>query len=93
MAKQRSIAEARSTLPQLIREAEAGESIELTRRGESVAVLIGRDQYDRMTARRRRFSEAWDQFRREVDLTTLDLDPDDIFSDVRDNSPGRDAKW
>lgn len=93
MAKQRSIAEARNTLPQLIREAEAGEAIELTRRGQSVAVLIGRDQYERMAAGRKRFSEAWDEFEREADLKAIDLDPDEIFADVRDPSPGRDIKW
>ena len=91
MAKQKSIAEARSNLPQLIREAEAGESIELTRRGQSVAVLLGREQYERLSAGTRRFSEAWDEFRREVDLSELELDPEEIFSGVRDDEPGRDA--
>ena len=90
MKKQQSIAEARSNLPQLVREAEAGEPIELTRRGESVAVLIGRRQYERLAARARRFSEAWDEFVRDVDLSELAIDPDEIFSGVRDSSPGRD---
>lgn len=92
MAKQRSIAEARNTLPRLIREAEAGEAIELTRRGEGVAVLLGRQQYERLTAGTRRFSEAWDEFSAEIDLAGLDLDPDEIFSGARDRDPGRDAK-
>ena len=35
-----SIAEARRNLPSLIREAESGKAVELTRRGEPVAVLI-----------------------------------------------------
>jgi prevent-host-death family protein len=91
MPKQRSIAEARNNLPQLIREAEAGEAIELTRRGESVAVLIGREQYERLANGTRRFSEAWDDFAREVDLTELAIDPDEVFSGVRDSGPGRDA--
>ena len=42
MARQHSIAEARSSLPSLVREAESGKAVELTRRGEPVAVLIGR---------------------------------------------------
>lgn len=90
MPKQRSIAEARASLPSLIREAEAGDAIELTRRGESVAVLLGREQYERLAAGARRFSEAWDEFTREVDLEDLDLDPDAIFGDARDTTPGRD---
>jgi prevent-host-death family protein len=89
MRKQQSIAEARSNLPQLVREAESGEPIELTRRGESVAVLIGRKQYERLATRSRRFSDAWDEFIREVDLSELAIDPTEIFDDVRDNGPGR----
>jgi prevent-host-death family protein len=91
MAKQRSIAEARSNLPQLIREAEAGEAIELTRRGEGVAVLLGRNQYERLAAGSRRFSEAWDEFVQGVDVAGLDLDPDQIFAVARDG-PGRDPR-
>jgi prevent-host-death family protein len=92
MTKQRSIAEARNNLPQLIREAEAGESIELTRRGESVAVLLGREQYERMAAGTRSFSQAWDEFTREVDLADLDLNPDEMFAGVRDQDAGREPR-
>lgn len=91
MRKQKSIAQARSTLPTLIREAEAGEAIELTRRGESVAILLGREQYERLAAGTRRFSEAWDEFLAESDLRELDIDPDEIFAGVRDASPGRNS--
>jgi prevent-host-death family protein len=91
MPKQQSIAEARSNLPQLVRQAESGEPIELTRRGESVAVLIGRKQYERLSGRTRRFSDAWNEFHRVVELSELAIDPDEIFSDLRDPRPGRDA--
>ena len=37
----------------------------------------------------RRFSEAWNEFTREVDLAELRIDPDEIFNDVRDTRPGR----
>lgn len=90
MRKQRSIAEARSNLPKLVREAESGEPIELTRRGESVAVLIGRKQYERLAGRSVSFSLAWSEFSKNVELSTLAIDPDEIFSDVRDARPGRD---
>jgi prevent-host-death family protein len=91
MRKQQSIAAARSNLPQLVRQAEAGEPIELTRRGESVAVLIGRKQYERLTTGSRRFSEAWKEFTREVELSELEIDPGEVFSDVRDARPGREV--
>ena len=40
MSKTYSIAEARDQLPRLVRAAERGAEVELTRRGEKVAVLI-----------------------------------------------------
>jgi prevent-host-death family protein len=91
MDEQHSIAEARIQLPRLVREAEAGKAVELTRRGEGVAVLIGRQQYERLVARSRRFSEAWDAFSREFDLQELEIDPDEMFAGARDREPGRDA--
>jgi prevent-host-death family protein len=90
MAKH-SIANARMNLPQLVREAESGEAIELTRRGEKVAVLIGLKEFERLTGRPRRFGEALAEFRRSFDLEELNLDPDEIFEGVRDQSPGRDV--
>ena len=91
MGEQHSIAEARSSLPKLVREAESGKAVELTRRGEGVAVLIGRKQYQRLVSRSRRFSEAWDDFIREVELASLEIDPDEVFADVRDDPPGREG--
>ena len=90
MGRRHSIAEARMNLPRLIREAESGKAIELTRRGEGVAVLIGRKQYEQLVSRPRGFAEAWDDFVATVDLQELDIDPDVIFAGVRDTTPGRD---
>ncbi len=89
MGKRHSIADARNNLPTLVREAEAGKPIELTRRGESVAVLLGRKEYERLARRSRRFSEAWREFADEIDLSALGIDPDEIFADTRDTQPGR----
>lgn len=87
--RKHSIAEARMKLPRLVREAEAGKPVELTRRGEGVAVLIGRKQYDRLVSRSRRFSEAWDDFSSMVHLAALEIDPDEVFARARDDRPGR----
>ena len=91
MAKQQSIAEARSSLPSLVREAESGRPVELTRRGEPVAVLIGRRQYLRLTSRYRSFSEAYGEFTRAFALEELAIDPDQVFSGVRDDIHGREV--
>jgi prevent-host-death family protein len=89
MAKQQSIAQARSSLPSLVREVESGRAVELTRRGEPVAVLIGRRQYMRLTSIQRAFSEAYGNFTRDVNLQQLAIDPDEVFAGVRDETRGR----
>lgn len=92
MTDRYSIAEARRNLPTLVRTAESGTAIELTRHGESVAVLIGRKAFERLAAGQRRFIEAYDAFARETDLPTLALNPDEVFGTVRDAVPGRDVE-
>ena len=91
MSEQHSIAEARSNLPNLVKKAEEGKTVELTRRGESVAVLIGRKDYDRLLTRSSRFSNAWDEFVKHVQLAPLEIDPDEVFAGVRDNMAGRET--
>ena len=92
MTEKHSIADARRNLPKLIREAENGKTVELTRRGESVAVLIGHRLYERLAANRRGFVAAYGDFAETVDLSELDLDPDELFEGVRDMSSGRDVR-
>jgi prevent-host-death family protein len=91
MAKRHSIADARAHLPSLVREAESGGMVELTRRGNPVALLIGRRQYERLTSQHPGFSAAYDAFRREADLRGLAIDPDAVFGTVRDRAGGRDV--
>src|SRR6058998_84820 len=92
MAKQHSISEARMNLSSLVTEAESGEAVELTRRGEPVAVLIGRRQYARLRSHRAGFFAAYQTFVREFDLAELSLNPDELFSGVRAESSGREIK-
>ena len=92
MSEQHSIAEASGNLEELVRKAEKGETVELTRQGEAVAVLIGRREYERTNGvPKKSFSEALEEFRRSVDLEELDINPDEIWGDVRDPDPGRDV--
>ncbi len=90
---QYSIAEAKNGLPKLVREAEAGNDIELTRRGKPVAMVVGTRRYERLTANRSSFWESYQQFRQQHDLVALDLDPSEIFDRDRDPSTGRDFTW
>ena len=92
MTEQRSIAEARRNLPTLVREAENGNAVSLTRRGEPVAVLIGHREFERLTLNRRGFADAWRRFAERVDLAELALDPDELFGDAREEGSGRDVR-
>ena len=91
MTKRYSIAEARNNLPALVHDAEAGTPIELTRRGKRVAMLISASDYERLAKGGPSFWSALQAFRKEHDLSELDVDS--IFEDVRDRSPGRGVKW
>jgi prevent-host-death family protein len=93
MVKKYSIAEARDNFTSVVHEAEEGTRVELTRRGKPVAMLVGTEEFEQMTKGAPSFREAYEIFRREHDLVELDIDPDEVFADVRDLSPGRDFTW
>jgi prevent-host-death family protein len=88
---QYSIAQARDQLARLIHNVEKGETAELTRRGQRVAVILSAEAYDRLQNKKNVW-EAVQEFRAKhgVDNWEEDLDIDAIF-DVRDKSPGREV--
>lgn len=86
--KRYSIAEARHNLAAIVHELEAQPLIELTRRGEPVAVLLEIDAYRRLRGGAGGFWELYELFRSSVDASAL-AGPDDPFADLRDPAPGR----
>jgi prevent-host-death family protein len=92
MIKQYSIAEARQNLAALVHEVERASAVELTRRGEPVAILLSIEEYRRLLSKESSFWEAYTRFRGAVDLTQLQIEPD-TFDKVRDPSPGREVVW
>jgi antitoxin Phd len=92
MSKTYSIAEARQNLAAIVHEAERQSPIELTRRGEPVAVLLSIQEYQRLLSARASFWDAYTSFRHSVDLSQLDIEPS-VFEGVRDPSPGREVDW
>ena len=92
MTEQHSIAEARRNLPTLVRGAENGKTVELTRRGEPVAVLIGHRGFERLTSRRQGFSAAWRRFVESEELADLALDPEELFGNAREETSGREVR-
>jgi prevent-host-death family protein len=89
MVKKYSMTEARANFFRMVHEAEEGTQVELTRRGKTVAVLAKVENSEQMPNKKSGFWEAYQKFRREHDLVELNIDPDEIWGDVRDTSPGR----
>jgi len=89
MAQRYSIAEARANLPTLVDDAEAGAAIELTRRGEVVAIMISVNEYERLRSQRIGFQEAYQQFLKKHSPADSGIDAAAFAKQVRDRSPGR----
>jgi prevent-host-death family protein len=88
MSRRYSIADARTSLPTIIDQAEAGERVELTRRGKPVAVIVSLREFERMRGDRPRFGEAYKRFLDNHSLAEVGLD-DDFAATTRDRRPGR----
>lgn len=86
-----SIAEARRSFSSLLREAENGRAVRITRRSKPVALLIGHRESKRIVSDRRDSVEAYEEFSKSHDFEDLDIDPDEVFLGSRDESAGRDV--
>lgn len=87
MSQKYSIAEARSRLPAIIDQAEAGREVELTRRGRPVAVVVSCREFDRLRGKRRHFGDAYKRFLETFSLDEIGLEND--FAAARDRTAGR----
>lgn len=88
MSRRYSIAEARSSLPTIIDQAEAGLEVEVTRRGKPVAVVVSVREFERLRGDRPRFGEAYRNFLTMHSLEEIGLE-DDFVPSTRDKSLGR----
>lgn len=86
-----SIANARASLSEIIDHVEAGEPVELTRRGRSVAVIISCETFERLQSGRPSFGDAYRAFRGRFSLAEVGVD-DELFASARDRSHGRKIK-
>lgn len=93
MIKTFPIAKARDHFTELVRAVEEETVIQLTRRGKLVAILLSPDEYERLQDKQIGFWDAYSEFRHQLDQQAVDLDPDEIFANVRDQTPGREAIW
>jgi antitoxin Phd len=90
MPRKYSIAEARQQFAAIVHELDQAPLIELTRRGQPVAVLLSLEAYQQLTPHTTRFWEAYSAFRSSIVSADL-LDESDPFASLRDRSPGREV--
>ena len=88
MSQRYSIAEARSRLPKIVDQAEAGVEIELTRRGQPVAVVVSHREFERLRGKRLHFRDAYRKFLKTHSLQEVGVD-DDFATSARDRTTGR----
>lgn len=88
MSQRYSIAEARSRLPSIVNQAEAGVEVELTRRGQPVAVLVSRREFERLRGKRLHFGDAYKKFLETHSLREIGVE-DDFAASTRDRTTGR----
>ena len=89
MTKSYSIAEARNRFTSILRDAEPSPPIEITRHGQTVAVILSWQEYLRLSAKKD-FWDSYNSFREVFDLSELAIEPE-TFDGVRDLSPGREV--
>ena len=88
MPKTYSVAEARAKLPEILDDVEAGNDVQLTRRGRAVARLLSTQRYDSLQAGHAGFIDAYRAFVGRHDAAERGVDSD-VLNAVRDRSPGR----
>ena len=86
-----SVAKAKDGLTKLLREVEGGEPVEITRRGEPVAVVLSVEAYRAMQQARPSFYDAMVAWRAEC--KPEDFAEDGWLEGVRSKEPGRDFEW
>jgi prevent-host-death family protein len=88
MPKVYSVADARAHLPDILDDVEAGKDVQLTRRGQPVAVVMSQQRYDDLRRERSQFGAAYRAFLARHTPGDIGLDAD-FFDSLRDRQPGR----
>ena len=91
MVKQFSIAEAKGKLPAIIHSVEEGPSVQLTRHGKPVAVLLSIREYELLMLKKKGFWNALIEFRNAIEKEGIKITDDD-FKKLRDTSSGRERE-
>jgi prevent-host-death family protein len=88
--KHHSITNARNNFASLVRAAEEGRPVVVTRRGMPVAVVLSFREYEGLSQKPRGFAELYRDFlRRNPDLREQAIEPEDWLYGTRDSAAGR----
>jgi len=89
MSQQYSIEQVPKNLDKIFQGIEQGESVQITQQGQQVAVILPAAEYQRLLHGKPGFWESVERFRQELMEEGTEIDPDEVWKDVRDKSPGR----
>ncbi len=92
MQNQYTVSEAKNKLPAIIHSVEMGPSVQLTRRGRPVAVLISVAEYDKLRGGYNNFWDTLTAFRKRMQAVQVDISERD-FETIRDSSTGREVDF
>ena len=93
MSIQYSVEQIPQSLDQFLRDVQQGKSIQILQNGQQVAVVVSSQEYERLRQPPSDFWSALEKFREEHDIANADIDPDEVFANVRDRSPGREVSF
>jgi len=88
MKKLYPVGSARANLPAILDDVQSGRVIQITRRGQPVAVIMSPAEYATLERRQSSFAEACAEFREHFGVQDLGLDKG-FFRALRDPKPGR----
>lgn len=91
MTKRYSMAEARRNLPSILDDAEAGDMVEITRRGKPVAIVVAASELERLRKRKPSFAEAYTEYRKKLGSEVEGVEPE-FFEALRPKDVGRKVK-
>jgi len=83
-----SISKAKDNLPAIIHAVEEGSTVQLTRHGKAVAVLLSLERYRHLSVGQRDYWQALMAFRQNCAPADL-VEDSAVFMEVRDRSRGR----
>lgn len=89
MSQEYSIEQVAKNLDKIFQGIEQGESVQITQQGQQVAVILPAAEYQRLLHGKPDFWESVERFRQELMEEGTEIDPDEVWKDVRDKSPGR----